>query len=93
MYSFECPTSFSHLWPTRPVQLLYTDTHSHLLAQPQSSILPWFTWAIVTFRIIGTFVFYSWNVVQKRVEMFTLNAYLWEQQPAAVDNLNDQDGQ
>ena len=24
-------------YPTRPIQLLFTDTHSHLLAQPQQT--------------------------------------------------------
>ena len=36
-WSFECPTGFSRPRPTRPIWLPFTDTHSHLLAQPQSS--------------------------------------------------------
>ena len=47
--SFECPTGFSRLRPTRPIRLMFTDTHSNSLTQPQSlNLLPWFTtWATV----------------------------------------------
>ena len=42
--SFECPTRLLCLWLTRPVRLLFTDTHSHLLTQLQSSnFLPLFS--------------------------------------------------
>ena len=35
--SVKCHTGFSRLRPTRPIRLSFTDIHSHLLAQPQSS--------------------------------------------------------
>ena len=63
--NFECPTSFSCLRLTRPVQLLFTDTHSHLLAQLVVKLF-----AMVfnsrdqygesfTFKTFGTLTFFS----------------------------------
>ena len=45
-WSFEFPSGFSRLQPTRPIQLLFTNSNtlSHLSAQLQlSNISPWFT--------------------------------------------------
>ena len=62
--------------PTRPARLPFTDTHSHLLAQPLSSIfLPWFsTWVTDTTNLslselLEHLLFLSRNMVQKRVGM------------------------
>ena len=74
--SFECPTGFSHLWPTRPIWLLFTDIHCHLLTQLQSSnFLPQFTTRATEMvnlsfaNLLEHSLFLSWNMAQKGVGM------------------------
>ena len=74
--SFESPTGFSHIWPTRPIRLLFTDIHCLLLTQLQSSnFLPQFTtWAteMVNLSLANRLehsLFLSWNMAQKGVGM------------------------
>ena len=77
----QSPTGFSCLLLTRPIQLPFTDTHSHLLAQPQSSNISQFTTraTIIVFHS-KHLLFLSQNMAQKRVKMtvFKPNAYLRE---------------
>ena len=39
--SVKCPTGFSHLWLTRPIRLLFTDIHFHLLCQATYEFTSW----------------------------------------------------
>ena len=72
--SFECPSGFSHVRQTTPSQLLFSNTHSHLLAQPQLSntSLQFTTWATVMMNLSLSKLsehplFLSQNMAQKWV--------------------------
>ena len=79
--------------PTRPIQLPFTDTHSHLLAQPLSSIfLPRFSTRVTDMmnlslsELLEHLLFLTRNMVQKRVGMtvFKPNACLQARVTAAA---------
>ena len=65
--SFECTSGYSHLQPTRLIQLPFTNNiHSHLLALLQSNILPRLqlkrpSWWIFHFQNVHFFLRETWH--------------------------------